>query len=259
MYHAVDRPQSSLEASLCCDPAAFAIQMDYLHRNRYAVIPLAQLVRALREGSELPQRAVVITFDDGLSCSCETALPILGRFGFPATIFVVAGLVDRSNEWLHAAGFPARRMLSAAGLRSLVAAGCEVGSHSLTHPWLSRLPLSAARAEVRDSKSRLEDLVGRPVAHFAYPYGDYTAAVRDSVMEAGYAAACSTRWGRFHASRRLFALRRVEIRGQDSLLQFATKLRLGTHHVPPLPEARSLVRTGLEAIGCLPRRYPADL
>jgi peptidoglycan/xylan/chitin deacetylase (PgdA/CDA1 family) len=258
MYHAVDRPQSSVEAALCCDPETFAAQMDYLDRHGYAVVPLARLVRAARAEDDLPDRSVVVTLDDGLNCTCETALPILERRGFPATVFVVSGLLGRTNEWLHTAGFPKRSMLSVAGLRRLAAAGLDVGSHTVSHPWLSKLPANVARAEVRDSKARLEDIIGRPVVHFAYPYGDYTAAVRDFVVEAGYVAACSTRWGRHHAKKQLFALRRVEINGQDSLLQFAVKLRIGTHHVPPLPEARSLVRQGLEAIGCLHERYPED-
>src|SRR5262249_31005923 len=211
MYHAVARPQSSVEDSLCCDPQTFAGHMDYLHRHAYQVVPLARLVRAVHAGDDLPDRSVVVTLDDGLDCSCVTALPILERFGFRATVFVVSGLVGRTNEWLRPAGFPNRSMLSVADLRSLAAAGWDIGSHTATHPWLSKLPPEAARAEIGDSKARLEDMLGQAVVHFAYPYGDYTAAVRDFVVEAGYVAACSTRWGRRHAKRQLFALRRVEI------------------------------------------------
>ena len=258
MYHMVDSPQSNREATLCCSPTNFAAQMEYLHRHDYAVIRLAQLVRSLRDGGDLPNRSVVITFDDGSSCTYEKAMPILKKFDFPATVFVISGLVGGSNEWLQRVGFPERRMLSVEEVRRLDAAGLDVGSHTVSHPWLGRIPLDQARAEVRDSKTQLEDFLGRQVMHFAYPYGDYTAAVRDLVVEAGYMAACSTRWGKNHAKNELFAVRRVEIKGQDSLLQFALKLRVGTHNMPPLPEARNLVRRGLEAMGYPRRQYPKD-
>ncbi len=145
-------------------------------------------------------------------------------------------------------------MLSTAQLRGLNEEGIEVGSHTVTHPWLSRIPLERASEEIRESKERLEDLLGRPVDHFAYPFGDYSQAVRQIVIEAGYSGACSTRWGKRHKQADLFDLRRVEVTGQDSLLQFALKLRLGTHNMPPVPEARNLIRRRLEAMGLLAER-----
>jgi peptidoglycan/xylan/chitin deacetylase (PgdA/CDA1 family) len=254
MYHVIDRPRSSAEARLCCPPENFAAQLDYLRRQGYTVQPLASLARSLREGTNLPRRSAVITFDDGSSCTYERALPILGEYGFPATVFMVSGLIGRDNDWLRGAGFPVRRMLSASELRGLDAGRIEVGSHSATHPWLSRIPLEQARVELKDSKAQLEDVIGRPVEHFAYPFGNYNDAVRSAVAEAGYSAACSTRWGKRHTEADLFALRRVEVMGQDSLLKFAWKLRVATNHMPPVPEARHLLRQGLEKMRILSPR-----
>lgn len=254
MYHIVDKPRSSQEARLCCDPVQFSAQMEYLQRQHYSVVPLARLIRHLRDGESLPARAVVITFDDGSSCTYEQAMPILSAHGFPATVFMVSGLVDGNNEWLLDDGFPQRRMLSTAQLRGLSEGGIEVGSHTITHPWLSRIPLERANEEIRESKKRLEDLLGRPIDYFAYPFGDYSQAVRQFVSDAGYSGACSTRWGKRHKEADLFDLRRVEVTGQDSLLQFSLKLRLGTHNMPPIPEARNLVRRRLEALGLLAER-----
>lgn len=241
---------------MCCSPDRFAAQLDYLHHHNYAVIPLRQLVRSLREGTVLPRKAVVITLDDGSSCTFERAMPILGKHQFPATVFMISGLVNRSNDWLRGAGFPQRRMLSSAELRTLEAEGFDVGGHTVTHPWLTRIRLDEARAEIRDSKAKLEDVLGRQVDHFAYPYGDYTDAVKEAVVEAGYSAACSTRWGKRHAAADLFALRRVEITGKDSLLQFALKLHVATHNMPPVPEARHLLLRGLEELRIIARRRP---
>ena len=254
MYHVIDQPRASAEARLCCPPEGFRAQLEYLHRHNYTVVPLAELARSLREGNALPRRAAVITFDDGSSCTYSQALPMLNDYGFPATVFVVSGLVGRTNEWLRGADFPERRMLSATELRSLVAGGVDVGSHSVAHPWLARIPLQEARNELKNSKAQLEDTIGGPVQHFAYPFGSYNEAVRDAAAEVGYTAACSTRWGKRHTAADLFALRRVEIMGQDSLFQFACKLRIATHHVPPIPEARHLLRRGLEKMGVLEPR-----
>lgn len=254
MYHIVDRPKSEREIRLCCRPESFAAQMDYLRTHDYSVIGLNRLVSSVRNGAPLPAKAAVVTFDDGSSCIYEQALPILKQRGFVATVFMISGLVGRNNEWLSSAGFPQRRMLSAAELRVLTDEGIDVGSHTVTHPWLSRMQLSAAQGEIRDSKAQLEDLLGRRVDHFAYPFGDYSEAVRDAVGEAGYSGACSTRYGKRHTSADVFALRRVEVRGEDSLLQFALKLRVATHNMPPVPEARHIVRRGLERLGVLEKR-----
>jgi peptidoglycan/xylan/chitin deacetylase (PgdA/CDA1 family) len=254
MYHVVDQPRSSRETRLCCPPESFAEQMDYLQRRRYSVISLSELANSLRENISLPERAVVLTFDDGSACTYEQAMPILRKYRYPATVFVISGLLGKNNEWLRDAGFPERRMLNADEIRALEAERFDIGSHTVTHQWLARIPLSQARAEIRNSKAQLEDVLGHEVAHFAYPFGSYTPEVRDAVVEAGYRAACSTRWGKKHSGFELFDLRRVEIQGKDSLLQFVLKLHAATHNMPPVPEARHLIRRGLEGMGLLRKR-----
>jgi peptidoglycan/xylan/chitin deacetylase (PgdA/CDA1 family) len=149
-------------------------------------------------------------------------------------------------------------MLNAPELRSLNSGGIEVGSHTVGHPRLTGLAPQEVRMELRSSKSQLEDVLGRPVEHFAYPFGNYNDAVRDAVADAGYSSACSTRWGKRHTASDLFALRRVEVQGRDSLFQFALKLRIATNHMPPIPEARHLLRQGLEKTGILDRRPARD-
>lgn len=258
MYHVIDRPRASVEARLCCPPESFTSQLRYLRDNGYTVLPLSSLVRSLREGTDLPRKSAVITFDDGSSCLSDRALPILSEFRFPATVFMVSGLIGRKNEWLHGAGFPDRRMLNAAELRSLNAGGVEVGSHTVSHPRLTTISPEQVQSELKTSKTQLEDAVGRPVVHFAYPFGNHNDAVRDAVADAGYFSACSTRWGRRHTPEDLFTLRRVEVQGGDSLLQFALKLRIATNHMPPIPEARHLLRQSLEKMGILARRPPDD-
>jgi peptidoglycan/xylan/chitin deacetylase (PgdA/CDA1 family) len=76
-----------------------------------------------------------------------------------------------------------------------LAAGHQIGSHTLTHPHLTQLPIGRAREEITSSRKKLEDLFQRPVDHFCYPYGDWKPAVRDLVAEAGYRTATTVDFG----------------------------------------------------------------
>jgi peptidoglycan/xylan/chitin deacetylase (PgdA/CDA1 family) len=83
-------------------------------------------------------------------------------------------------------------MMDAAQVRDWLAARHDIGSHTLSHPYLTKLPPAQAREEITASRKKLEDLFGRPVTHFCYPYGDWNEAVRDLVQAAGYKTACTT-------------------------------------------------------------------
>jgi peptidoglycan/xylan/chitin deacetylase (PgdA/CDA1 family) len=111
--------------------------------------------------------------------------------------------------------------------RSLGAEGFQCGAHSLTHPRLAGLEPSSLRAELVDARRRLEDELGRPVVHLAYPYGAFDQTVQAAAAEAGYVTACSTRPGRSVVADDLLALHRVSVYGHDSLLDFGFRLRTG--------------------------------
>lgn len=254
MYHVVDDPRSDGEARFCCTPAMFALQMKHLADDGWRVIRLSELVSHLRAGTDPGKRTVVVTFDDGTACTREQALPILARHAFPATVFVVSSLVDRRNEWMVRDGHPARPLLSATQVRELDAAGIDVGSHTANHVWLARIPFDDALKELRNSKEQLESLLGKPVRHFAYPYGNFNREVRDAVERIGYEGACSTRWGRNGFETDRFAINRVEVMGADSLLQFRLKLHSGTHDMPPWSVPRAAVKRALQGLGMMPGR-----
>ncbi len=132
-------------------------------------------------------RDVHLTFDDGYQNFLEHAWPLCVQYGFPATVFPVAGYVGRSNTW--DLSFPRTRHLAWRDLRALADAGVTIGAHTVTHPFLSRISPKAAKAEIQGSRERLEDGIGRPVTVFAYPHGDSSPGVRRLVAAAGYEAA----------------------------------------------------------------------
>lgn len=246
MYHRIAAPLADVERDLCCAPALFRAHMQYLSDRGYRVVDLSALVEAIERRRPVAPRSVVITSDDGVSCMVENALPILQEFGFAATCFVVSGALGRNKEWDRHEGMPLRRMLTAAECRALADGGVAIGSHTVTHAKLADASPEVAAAEIRSSKAQLEDVLGRAVEHFAYPFGSFNRAAWSAVQAAGYRSACSTLPGTNTLRTDPFQLRRAYITGRDDLRAFALKLRFGGAPVETLKQA---VKNRLEAAG----------
>jgi peptidoglycan/xylan/chitin deacetylase (PgdA/CDA1 family) len=224
----------------------FAQQMQHLAHGGYHVAGLGDVVRALKGDVPLPDRSVAITFDDGFVDTHANATPILERHGFGATHFVVTGLAGKHSAWMTAEGYPASSLLGWAEIVELKRSGFEIGSHTVTHPKLSEIGAAQAKAEIHDSKKSLEDRLGAAVRFFAYPFGRFDRPVRDLVAGAGYEAACSTLSGFVNASNDRFALRRIEVFGDDTLRAFSRKLEFGTNEMSSGDVLRYYVRRALK-------------
>ena len=191
MYHKISAPMPGTRwRSLYVAPAHLERQIRGLQAAGLACLPYDDALPAIRRG----ERGFCLTFDDGFLSVFEHALPVLQACGARAMLFVVAGLVGGSDEWDHPIGEGPHALMDDAHLRDWLAAGHEIGAHTLTHPRLTRLPRARARAEIFESKARLEDRFGVPVRHFCYPYGDQDEAVRGLVAEAGYVDAPLADW-----------------------------------------------------------------
>jgi peptidoglycan/xylan/chitin deacetylase (PgdA/CDA1 family) len=190
MYHSVsDRPTDETRP-LAVRPSDFAGHLGYLKDHGFTPLTVADLVASLNgTGRSLPDRPVVITFDDGYADFHTEALPVLDRFGFPSTVFLTSGWVDDAGA--AAAGRPLGRMLSWTQAREAAAHGVEIAGHSHSHPQLDQISDRHLREELRRNKALLEDEIGRPVTTMAYPYGYSSARVRREVRKAGYWAACA--------------------------------------------------------------------
>lgn len=137
-------------------------------------------------------RAVVLTFDDGFENVLRHGLEPLRRHGFKAIQFLVPGLFGKTNEWETRNGEAPERIMDVPQAREWLAAGHEIGAHTMTHPNLARIPFAEAREQIFASKKSLEDTFQVPVKHFAYPYGGNNERVREIVQEAGFVTACTT-------------------------------------------------------------------
>lgn len=188
-------------------PALFAEQMAGLARAGYCTTTLD----APRPELGNPHRKFVLTFDDGYANVLTHAAPVLRAHGFTAIQFLVSGEIGGSNSWDQREGGEVREpLMNDEQVRAWLALGHEIGSHSVSHPRLTRLSRDAQRDELRASKQQLEDRFGVAVRHFCYPYGDFDAALANLVREAGYDTACSQIGGVNHASTDRFSIRRLE-------------------------------------------------
>jgi peptidoglycan/xylan/chitin deacetylase (PgdA/CDA1 family) len=226
MYHQVGRfPKPKNHKAVYCDVGRFRAQMAYLKWGGYNVLSLEQLYRGLFEGAALPARSVVLTFDDGYENFREHAWPVLQRYGFPATVFMVTRLLGRNAEWLGP-DFADAPLMDGAAVRELDAQGVSFGSHTLNHPRLSRLDAAQMRREIFDSKAALEDVLGHAAPDFCYPYGDYDERARDLVAEAGYRQGLTCIRGAANTADNAFELPRKAISWGDNLVGFAWKLHM---------------------------------
>ncbi|WKN47253.1 polysaccharide deacetylase family protein [Nocardioides sp. Arc9.136] len=168
----------------------FRRHLDALERWGAQVLPLDDAVARLQDGT-LPARAVALTFDDGYASVVGTAWPLLRERALPATLFVVSGTLSGHRfPWDAHESAPCRsgrlRTATAEELLAAAAEGLDIGSHTVTHPWLPALDDRTLEQELTGSRAVLEDLLGRPVRSLAYPTGGWDARVRAAAARAGY-------------------------------------------------------------------------
>jgi peptidoglycan/xylan/chitin deacetylase (PgdA/CDA1 family) len=215
MYHGVADVAEDPNR-LCVTPRRFAEQMSWLKRRGLRGVGIGTLVQAMRAGRA--RGLVGLTFDDGYVNVFEAALPELLRHGFTASMFIISDRLGGTNEWDEGPRWP---LMSAGQVGELAAAGMEIGSHGATHVRLAGVDPGRLEAEVSGSRASLAELVGAPIAGFAYPYGSMDAAARRAVRDAGYDYACAVETPRTELG--WMALPRIYAGEQDKASRLAIK------------------------------------
>ena len=230
MYHAVGH-DTEAPSRYVVPVRRFAQHMAWLKWLRYHVLSLDEFLHYRRTYRLPPARSVVITLDDGYADNSTLAYPVLRRYGFPATIFLVTDKVGGTNDWDENGGVGGRRLMSWSDIRGLLRGGVRFGGHTRHHPSLKTIATHQAQEEVEGSRADLERELKTPVHAFAYPYGVYNSETQALVQQAGYWGGCGVKSGINTLRTPNYALRRIEIWGSDSWLAFLLKLWSGTSRV----------------------------
>lgn len=248
MYHKIGQaPRNSRLKSLWVTPERFAWQLAELRRRGYCSVTFADLA-----AGRLPDKPVLITFDDGYKNQYTQAYPILKRFAMRAVIYVVTDTVGRDNFWHDPATEQRLPMLSKEEILEMRAGGMEFGSHTLSHRRMAFLSWLEVERELRESKKWLESLLGETVLSFAFPYGngENEPQLIQAVYDAGYRWVLGIHGGLWDPKQkfgedpktalnggspapaaRLRALPRIFVRGDDAKLDFQIQLRSGKSRV----------------------------
>jgi peptidoglycan/xylan/chitin deacetylase (PgdA/CDA1 family) len=239
LYHSVSTDAPGWIRPFAVTPDAFRAQLALIRDEGATTLSVTEYAAALGGARALPERPIVITFDDGLADFREQALPALADAGFASTLYVTSGFLEGSPRALRNSR-PAGHWLDAAALRDLCDAGVEIGAHSHSHPHLDTLSVDAARSEIATSKETLEQLLEAPVRSFAYPHGFFSSTVRRLVRECGFVSACAVKNAMSSDADDLFALARLTVRSDTSRAQFNAWLAgRGAPLAPPRDRART--------------------
>jgi peptidoglycan/xylan/chitin deacetylase (PgdA/CDA1 family) len=209
LYHGVPRTSESLDR-YAVPYERFMAHLDAIVDSGRVAITIGHLAAGLRKERLLPDRAVAITFDDGYDDTLA-AIELLCERGLRASVYVTTGQIG------------AKSMIGRDQLRLLadLSDAIELGAHSVTHPRLDELSLSEVESEVSCSKRKLEELLGRPVETFAYPYGAYDRRVRAAVIAAGFQSAAAVKNALSHREDDPWAIARWTVRSATDAQQIA--------------------------------------
>lgn len=204
-------------------PDKFKQQLAYLASHGYHTVSLHDLYEYYTAGKALPPKPVVLTFDDGYEDNFSVAAPLLTAHNMKATVFPIAGWVGRPNQWENFGKAPTTTM-NWEQLRAWLDSGMEIGSHTVSHPFLSRLSAEDVQAELTESKKALLERLNIDTAFLCYPYGSYSAQVVSAAREAGYKGALAIYDQAPLWKLDLYALPRIPVSSRQPLWEFAIKV-----------------------------------
>lgn len=210
MYHSVN-PDAAPENRLTVSVITFERQMEFLRKHRYNILPLEALADLVKENRKIPARTIAITFDDGYRDNYTYAFPVLKKYGFAATIFLIVDEIGKPDR------------LSWNEIKQMRDSGViTFGSHSLgPEPLINIKSKQELKRQIFESKKILEEKLGRKAVLFSYPEGRFNDEIKELVKDAGYKAAVVTSPGKKFAGDDIFALKRLRISAtSDNLFVF---------------------------------------
>ena len=209
LYHAV--PDNADDSDPLSVPyEQFVTHVEAIVSSERTAVSVAEIAAGLRGERPLAGHAVAITFDDAYD-DTPRAVELLRERGLRASVYVTTGQVDT--------GAMIRRKQLAQLARQPETV--ELGAHTVTHPPLDELDIEEIKREVSDSKQALEQMIGRSVDTFAYPFGAYDARVRATVIDAGFNSAAAVKNALSHPDDDPWAIARFTVGAATSSEQIA--------------------------------------
>jgi len=204
MYHSISTDPVN---SLCVSETQLEEEMKWLYDNNYNALTVDELYNILVLGDTPPEKPVLITFDDGYLNNYEAGWPILKKYGFHATFFIITNLMGSDYmDWEQ--------------LKELVKEGNSIGSHTVNHYDLAIISKERQRYELYESKLILEKQLGISIKALCYPSGRYDETTIALLSELGYTLAFTTKPGRVLADSVQYELKRVRISNKMPLSSF---------------------------------------
>ena len=213
-YHQInDRDHNALTLST----PEFEAQMKYLAENGYHTITPTELADHLENGTALPEKPILLTFDDGYIDNYKNAYPILQKYGLKGSIYIITDYLDVYPNYLTWA--IAKEMQDSGAI--------DIECHTMTHVALGSLDSAEElQHEAVDSKKAIEAHLQKRVTSIAYPCGSYNDEVQRVVKDAGYRTAFTVNYGLDYPGDDPYALNRVPIFGCTSHSFLRFKLRI---------------------------------
>lgn len=231
MYHRIGAAHNAWEKRYCISPARFESHMQALRSSGMLPCTIERFVAWLEDGTALPEDSFLLTFDDGFYGVYEHAFPVLAAMGWPATVFLVSGLLGKKDAWTAGEnpGGDTYPLLGRPEIEEMSRRGFSFHSHTRSHPDLRKLSARALDEELLGARRDLEDLLGRPVPYLAYPYGWFDDAVIAAARRSGYTAGFSTQPGFNRRGVDAYRIRRLDVYGTDTASALLRKIALGSN------------------------------
>ncbi len=246
MYHRIGAINSDWERKYCVTPQQFASHMHALAEAGWRAISIVDFLAWLDGHTQLPDKGFLLTFDDGFLGVYDHAAPLLSELRWPATVFLVSGLLGRTDQWT-AASNPSgttHPLMNARQIEEMRKQRFSFHSHTRTHADLPTLDDIALREELMGSRAELQALLEDSVDFLAYPYGRFDERVVTAAREAGYRAAFSVQPGFNRQGVDRFRLRRLDVFGSDSAAALKRKIMLGSND----GSIRNVLRYGVDRV-----------
>ena len=227
MYHRVINSNSDKGVNgTYITTKTFEKHLKYLKSKGYETVTFEDLKdNNYKKRFDKGKKWIIITFDDGYKDNYENAFPLLKKYGYKAVIYLVDGLTynkwDTDNPNNPEKKFP---LMSKNEILEMKSYGIDFGGHTVTHPHLTAIPFSSAKAEIENSKYNLEKMLGKELASFAYPYGELNEDIKEIVKNVGYQFGVATDSGTAVFSDDVYQIRRIAIFPTNTMFNFKRKV-----------------------------------